>query len=237
MSHVFLSPRSPRARFIPSIVVAAFVFSASSMFGSIVSAALINFSGTSADGHPVSGSAKFTLNAAADTILVELTNTTSLTLDAGELFTGLDFSLGGLTPTMTTDTGIQRNVAANGTFTDTGSPQNLSWSLVSLGGSNFQLNFNPNSKDSIIGPPTAGSYATAGPSIKDNNGHNPFAAQVAKFQLSVPGLEANTPLVVSRFRYGTTLAAATGTMTTVPEPASFVPILVGLATLVRLRRR
>jgi hypothetical protein len=207
------------------------------MHGPLVSAALINFSGFSSDGHPVSGSAEFTLNAAADTVLVKLTNTTSLTLDAGELFTGLDFSLGGLTPAMTSDTGIERDVAGSGSFTDTGSPQNLTWSLVSQGGGTFQLNFNPNAKHAIIGPPTAGSYAAAGGSIKANNGHNPFAAEVANFVLSVPGLEANTPLSVTTFRYGTTLDAATGDIT-IPEPTSLLLLtLSGMVGAFCNRRR
>jgi hypothetical protein len=195
------------------------------------SAAIITFSGQSSDGHAVSGSADFTLNAGADTVTVKLTNTTTTTLDAGELFTGLDFSLGGLTPAMSSATGIQRTVASDGTFVDTGAAQNLSWMLVGLGGGSYQLNFNPNAKDAIIGPPTAGSYSGANSSIKGNNGHNPFAAEMAVFELSVPGLEADTPVSVSTWRYGTTLDPAT------PEPLSGVLLLLGMACLACGRRR
>src|SRR5262249_18509546 len=80
-------------------------------------AALITSSGTSSDGHSVSGSADFALSAA--NVTVTLTNSTSTTLDAGELFTGIDFSLGGLTPSLTSTTGIERSVADNGTYSDT----------------------------------------------------------------------------------------------------------------------
>ena len=68
------------------------------------------FSGLSSDGHPVSAIADFILNDATDTVSVTLNNTTTTTLDSGELFTGLDFTISGLTPTLTSDTGIQRTV-------------------------------------------------------------------------------------------------------------------------------
>src|SRR5215471_15142559 len=137
------------------------------------SAATISFSGASSDGHAVSATADFTPG--TNTVTVKLTNTTANTLDAGELFTGLDFSLGGLTPTLSAKTAIERTVNGNGTFTDTGSAQNISWSLIPNGGGSFELNFNPDAKDSIIAPPSGSAY-TANSSINGNNGHNPFAA-------------------------------------------------------------
>ena len=160
---------------------AAIFFSACFLYTPLASAVVISFIGQSSDTHPVSGTAEFPLNDAADTVTVKLTNTTTTTLDAGELFTGLDFGLGGLTPTLTSDTGIQRTVIGSGAFSDTGSAQNLSWSRVSLGGGSYQLNFNPNAEDAILGPPTAGSYSGANGSIKGNAGHNPFAAEMAVF--------------------------------------------------------
>jgi hypothetical protein len=202
--------------------------------GAFTSAALISFSGTSVGGHPVSGTADVTLNAGADTVTVKLTNTTAPTHDAGGLFTGLDFTLGGLTPTMTSDTGIQRTIAGSGAFSDTGAAHNLSWSLQSHGSGVFELNFNPDAKDAIVGPPTAGTYSGANGSIKGNPGHNPFVAQTATFVFSVPGLEANTPLAVRRFLYGTGPGPANGII--IPEPATGILLawlLIGLA----LRRR
>jgi hypothetical protein len=193
------------------------------------------FTGNSADGHAVSGSAAFAFNDALDTVTVTLANTTTTTLDAGELFTGLDFRIDGLASTMTSDTGIQRTVAGDGTFADTLTPQDLSWSLVSLGSGNYQLNFNPNAKDGIIGPPSGGNYAGANGSIKGNAGHNPFAAQSATFMLSVPGLAASTPVSVTTFRYGTTLEPATGTIT--PEPGTAVLLSLASCLLVAAGRR
>lgn len=221
--------RNLATRQLSALVVAAAVLHATS-----ASAALLAFTGNSSDGHPVAGSAEFTLNDAANTVTVKLTNTTATTLDAGELFTGLDFSIGGLSASMTSDTGIERTVASNGTFSDTGSAQDLSWSLVSLGSGNYQLNFNPDAKDAILGPPSGGDYSGANGSIKGNAGHNPFAALMAVFELSVPQLAANTPVEVTTFRYGTELDPATGTIN--PEPAAWLLLLVG-AALFKTRRR
>ena len=222
------------AHFLLTRRLGALVFAAGVLHASIASAALISFSGNSSDGHPVSGTAEFTLNDAVDTVTVKLTNTTATTLDAGELFTGLDFSLGGLAPAMTSDTGIQRTVAADGTFSDTGSAQDLSWSLISLGSGNYQLNFNPDAKDAILGPPSGGNYSGATNSIKGNGGHNPFAALMAVFELSVPQLAANTPVDVTTFRYGTELDPAVGTIA--PEPAAWLLMFLGTA-LLQVRRR
>src|SRR5690348_5962118 len=94
----------------------AVAFSANS-----ASAATIFFTGNSSDGHAVSATAQFTPG--PNTVTVTLTNTTANTLDAGELFTALDFSLGGLTPSITSKTGIERTVNGNGTFTDTATAQ------------------------------------------------------------------------------------------------------------------
>jgi hypothetical protein len=201
------------------------------------SAAIFVFAGTSTDGHPVSALAHFTFNSLTDTIAVTLKNTTPTTLDSGELFTAIDFNLGGLAPTLVSASGIQREVDAVGAYSDTGVPQALSWSVTGGGGGTYSLNFTPTAKDAIIGPPTAGSYAGANGSIQDNNGHNPFAAETADFVLDVPNLEANTPLTVSVFRFGTTMTAAPGVITHMPEPSTAV--LVGLAGLAcgALRKR
>lgn len=194
---------------------------------SIGMASIQTFSGTSSDGHAVSGSVEWTINAIADTITFKLTNTTAVTKDAGELFTGINFTVGGLVPTLASDLGIQRTVASNGTFSDTATAQNLSWSVVSHG-AGYQLNFNPNAKDAIIAPP-AGSVYTANDSVNGNNGHNPFAAVTATFVINASGLLDTTPIVITNFLYGTELDPAIPTGS-VPEPISLF-VWGGLATV------
>jgi hypothetical protein len=220
------------ARWVPRINLAALalVLGATCASGGTIS---FSFSGTSTASNPISGKADFTLSAGSATI--KLTNTTVKTFAADELLTGLDFTLGGLTPTLSSKTGIERTVVGSGAFTDTGSAQNLTWSLISLGGGSFQLNFNPDATDAIIGPPTGGNYSGANGSVKGNTGHNPFAAQTATFVLNVPGLTDNTSLVkVTAFRYNTGVDKADGTI--VPEPSTWLLMLTGIA-LVAWRRR
>ena len=204
------------------------------VLGTAAQAALIAFTGTSSDGHAVSATVDFTL--AAGTATVILTNTTATTHDAGELFTGIDFNFGGLTPSLTSKTGIQRTVTGSGSFTDTPAVQDLSWSLSSLGSGAYELNFNPNAKDAIIAPPSGSDYSGANGSIKGNAGHNPFAAVSATFVLSVPGLLATSPVSLTTLRFGTSLDPATGTII-VPEPTCLVLTLAATALLAYRRRR
>jgi hypothetical protein len=221
---------------IAQSLCAALVATLGALAPSSAQAAIFFISGFSSDGHPVSATASFLRNPGDQTLAVTLTNTTATTHDAGELLTAIDFNLGGLTPTLASASGIQRTVVGSGAFSDTGSPQPLSWSVASAGGGSYSLNFNPNAKDAVLGPPMSGSYSGANASIKGNNGHNPFAAQVAEFLLNVPGIQANTPISVSVFRFGTSLAAAAGDITHMPEPSTAA--LVGLAaTVLGCRRR
>jgi hypothetical protein len=212
------------------------------LYAPVASATQISFSGTSqADGHPVSGTADFTLGAGTATIV--LTNTTTTTHDAGELFTGIKFSLGGLSLGLSSKTGIERTVADNGTFTDTGSAQNLTWSLTAKGSGVFQLDFSPDATDAILGPPSGGNYSGANSSIDGNNGHNPFVGEKATFVITNASITANTSINVSNFLFDTGPDPANGTITVgnppplTPEPSTLVLMVLGAAIAAFGRRR
>ena len=211
------------------------IFLGCASYASFASATLVSFSGTSIDGHAVSGTANYT--AVRGTATIKLTNTTTTTHDAGELFTGIDFSLGGNSLTLTSKTGIERTVDGSGGFTDTGSAQNLSWSLTAQGGGNFQLDFSPDAKDALLGPPSGGNYSGADASIKNNAGHNPFAALTPTFTITGAGITANTTINVTHFLYGTGPDAANGTITYSPEPSTLVLTSLGLAIIALRRKR
>src|SRR4051812_30933189 len=74
------------------------------------------FYSVDAIGHVISGAANFT--ASGDTLTLTLTNTTPSTRNVTDLLTGIDFSLQGLTPTLISITGVLREVATNGSFSD-----------------------------------------------------------------------------------------------------------------------
>jgi len=185
------------------------------------------------EGQTVSATADFTLDPEADTITIKLTNTTPFTHNAGQLLTGLDFTLGGLTPTLDSALGVTRVVARNGSFTDSAGPVSLSWGVVSPGGSRYQLNFNPDAEHAIIGAPFDSDYADTNGSIKGNAGHNPFAAEMATFVLNAGGLTAEHRIGEVAFRFGTDLSSVEA----IPEPVTAGLSILGLSALVFATRR
>lgn len=204
------------------------------------------FTGISGDGDPISATADFSL--VGDTLTVKLTNTTTFTHSADELFTGIDFSLSGLSPTLPSlsVTGILRDIAGSGSFTDGGVAVPLSWELISIDDDCWQLNFHPNAKNAIVGPPSGGNYAGSNGSIKGNPGHNPYAAEMAVAVFDVPGLSSQPlpQVVVKAFRFGTELVPGDpgpdggitpGGGPEVPEPASWTLAALGFL-LLALRR-
>lgn len=215
------------------------IFSALVLNADATHASIYNFTGSGANAGDT-GSAEFTFDSVLDNVTIKLTNTTTTTDDAADLLTGVQFSFGGLTPTLSSALGIQRTVSGTGSFTDTGSPATLSWSVGSLGSGAYQLDFNPDAKNAIIGPPTAGNYSGANGSIDGNPGHTPFAAETATFVIHVTGLLDSTPFTLNKFLYGTGPAVASGTITVgtppppppaVPEPASLVVWTIGCAAV------
>src|SRR5690606_2456603 len=76
----------------------------------------VTFNGTNSEGRAVSGQVNFSINAAADELTITMTNTTTNMFNAGQLFSGLDFSLDGLTSaSLISKTAVLRTVAGNGT--------------------------------------------------------------------------------------------------------------------------
>jgi hypothetical protein len=201
-------------------------------------ASIYFFSGTGGSAG-LSATAEFMFDATLDKVTVILTNTTASTYDAGDLLTGVRFSVGGLTPTVDSATGFTRSVNGSGVFTDSGSAASLTWSIdpTRTVGIIHELDFNPDAKHAIIGPPTAGSYSGATGSIQSNNGHDPFVALTATFVLDVDGLLDTTPFTLDSFLFGTEREIATGDISIpedptpssldAPEPASLAVWAIG----------
>jgi hypothetical protein len=193
-------------------------------------------SGQASDGHAVTATVDFM--AEGDLLTVKLSNT-STAHDFAELLTGIEFELSGLTPTLSSVTGVIRNIDSDGTFSDGSSPQNLSWSLKALGNDLWQLNFHPNARHAIAGPPVGGTY-DANRSVAGNPGHNPYVAEMAVAQLNVPGIgDATAPRVrVTGFLFAGELSAAEGRIIAtgpleIPEPATWGLGILGATLLTR----
>jgi len=201
------------------------------------------FSSIRNDGNVVSASAEFT--AEGDTLTIKLTNTTPSTEKVQDLLTGVEFQLLGFTPTLLSVMGISRTVDSDGTFTDSATSQDLSWSLNSLGDERWQLDSQPNAEDSIIGPATNGSYASASRALVGNPGHNPFAAEMLIATLNVPGLSSAEGPVVRVVDFGFAASDANAVLTPgggieIPEPATvtLIGFVVGMFYMMaRVRRR
>ena len=167
--------------------------------------------GTSA-GYAVSADVEFTISAGQ--IVITLENTTPHTDDAGQLLTGIKFSLSpelATAVTMTAATGDPRNIYSNGSYADSAAVSLMStWEALTSKSGICQLDFNPNAQFAIVGPAdgetatTAGNYIANG-SIDANNGHNPYTAISATFTLTDSGITADTEISNVTFVYGTQL--------------------------------
>ena len=214
-------------------------------------AGFVQFSatGTSA-GVPVSSTATF--QTSPGELTVSLENTTPHTNDSNQLLTGIRFTLSPNPITMALlleGTAIPRDIADDGSYVD-GSPVSILGTWQSnLGGSVYQLDFNPNAQFAVVGPAdgeTASSPGvyTANGSINGNAGHNPFIAKNVTFKLGSPGIDPDTTVTGVSFIYNTGLSTVvTGTpdpleeIAAVPEPATMGFGLAILAVCGATRRR
>ena len=204
-------------------------------------AIFVQYTGTgNSAGVPVASTASFTTSAGQ--VQLTLKNTTVHTADAGQLLTGIRFTLAPnpiTTATLTAATAIPRTIAGDGTYVD-GSSQSLmgTWES-SLSAGVYQLDFNPNAEFGIVGPADGetaslpGVYNANG-SIAGNPGHNPFTAKSATFTLSDALITSGTTISNVSFIYNTGLSyVVPGTATQdapppIPEPST---IAFGLALL------
>lgn len=198
------------------------------------------FTSVNRHGNVISATADF--SNVGDLLTVKITNTTPETHSTSDLLKSLDFSLGGLTPTLSSVTGVLRYIDRDGTPYQTDGVRDLSWSLKELCDGEWQLNSRPDAEHAIVGPPTDGDYADAMRSIRGNNGHNPFAAEVVIAELNVPGLGAATGPMVTVLSFGFSgNAESRGTITPsgameVPEPALSALVIAVFAGCLPCRR-
>jgi len=201
---------------------------------------------TDSNGDPVSASAQFTTS--ADTITIVLTNLLVNQNDVGQNVSDLFFTLSTSesSGSITSGTAILRDVADDGTPTDSGEGD-AGWSLSFAAGTGFHLNglgdaeFVP--ERTLLGEPDAGGvYSNANASIKGNDPHNPFLYGPLTWVLNVDGVTADTEITSATFSFGTAPGdnvPGGGPGPPVPEPSTVIAALCGLAPLamVRLYRR
>jgi hypothetical protein len=201
---------------------------------------------TDAAGDPVAASAQFTTS--ADTVTIVLTNLLVNQKDVGQNVSDLFFTLSTSqsSGSISSSSATARDVASDGTFTDSG-PVDTGWALTFDAATGFHLNglagatFVP--AHTLLGEPDGSNvYSNANASIAGNGPHNPFLAGPATFIVSVAGVTADTVITSATFSFGTTAGdnvPGGGPGPPVPEPATVITALCGLAplALVRLYRR
>jgi hypothetical protein len=179
------------------------------LVASVASATSITFdtpSGSTAGGLPVSATATFVTG--TDSLTISLTNLqdnpTSVVQNLSDLIFVL--SSGQTTGSLTSSSGLDRTIAANGTFTD-GATVSTGWELETFG-SGLRLHVlgtGTGPAHTIIGGPDGSNvYSNANGSITGNGPHNPFIAETATFQLTILGLTADSTVTSASFSFGTT---------------------------------
>jgi hypothetical protein len=188
-------------------------------------------------GTPVSGTADFNLT--GTTLTLTLTNTITGIGSAGQLLTGLTFTLSnGSGVSLNSQMGDLVAVSSAKTSTDLGTSA-LGWGFGTTGTNTFEVcmictggvTSGVTPQEGILGPVSAdGKYDNANNSITGNGPHNPFVNGTATYKFTVPtGVTASN---VS-FQFGTTPGGAMST----PEPSSFLLLGLGLLGLAVLTGR
>jgi hypothetical protein len=176
-------------------------------------------------GQPVSATADF--GQSGSTLTLTLTNTLLGIQSAGQLLTGITFTLSnGTGVTLSTQTGDLISIASNGSVTDLGTMA-LGWGFGSTGGSTFEacvictggVTASATPSQGIVGPSP---YTGTNSSIDGNGPHNPFVNQTATFTFNTPTDETVSDVV---FSFGTQPGA------TVPTPEASTLLLLGVGVL------
>lgn len=151
--------------------------------------------------------AQATFVTGAGSLIITLQNLGVNPGSVAECISGLSFGFntGQTAGTLTSSSGLARDVASNRTYTD-GAVGSTGWGLTSLASG---LMLDPwaggvGPEKTIIGAPAASNkYDAAGGSIAGNGPHNPFLAGPVAFTLSIKGLTADSIVNSVTFRFGT----------------------------------
>jgi hypothetical protein len=165
---------------------------------------------------PVSAQAAFT--SGNGSITITLTNLLADPTSAGQLLSGLAFTVseGETSGILGANAANIRTVNQDRTFTDFG-PSGTGWALAQNFDGGLELcvlcrdlgSLGPSHL--LIGPPaTSGTYASANRSIAGNGPHNPLTAGTATFLVNVPGVTPNSTIPSATFFFSTTEGVSVG---------------------------
>jgi hypothetical protein len=218
-------------------IAALFILSAPAFADQIIVTPI----GSTLDSLPVSAQAEFSFS--TDSITLTLTNLQSDPTAVIQNISDFQFWLNQDTSgsSLTSSSGLERTVASGGTYTD-GSTVSTGWIFSTPTTTSIYLNGLGVGSDvpahTIIGAPDGTDvYSSANSSIAGNGPHNPFLAGSVTFDLSVPGVDANTTVLSAIFSFGTVSGETVGGGGPIPEPTSLLLLGSGLAGLAVWFRR
>jgi VPDSG-CTERM motif len=203
--------------------------------------------GATAGGLPVN--VEVVTTTGAGTLDVKLTNLQGDPLAIIQAVSDLEFTLssGQTSGTLASSSGLERTIAADGTFTD-GATVATGWTTDGLPGLSLDVlsgTGHAGPAHLAIGEPAgSGDYDAANASIAGNGPHNPFLAGTLDFLLDVNGLTAADSITGLKISFGTGQGAESVVIDifppegTVPDGGGTMLLLGGgLSALAFLRRK